>query len=399
MNFINLKNVLHKIVQEYNTPGVDCLVYHNHKPIFRYYTGMSDIENHKPVQGDELYTAYSLTKLTTCTAALQLLEQGKYQLDDPVYLYLPEFEKMKLEQKDSQKEGVSVSTTGIAEAGTSAEAVHTYAKNHITVKHLFTMSAGLDYAIGDEAITKAVAEGKKTTRELVGAIANKVLHFEPGTDFDYSLCHDVLGALIEVWSGQRFGEYVKEHIFLPLGMKNTFFGLPKDEQRISKMTVQYCYGADAKPIRLPMENKFSFTEEYESGGAGLTTTVEDYALLLDALACMGIGKTGAQILSPETIRLMRTNQMNEKQLQNIEFQKIRPGYGYGLGVRTHIDKEKSGNLSPLGEFGWDGAAGAFAMVDADNQLSLTYFQQIFGWNSKIQTELRNALYTDLDGNI
>ena len=91
---------------------------------------------------------------------------------------------------------------------------------------------------------------------------------------------------------------------------------------------------------------------------------------------------------------MRTNHMMGKQCE--DFEELRKGYGYGLGVRTHIDKSRSGSLSPIGEFGWDGAAGAFSMVDPSNMLSMTYFQQIRGWDLRIQTEMRNILYTCLD---
>ena len=394
MDFTNLKNVLDHFVTAYRTPGVDCMVYQDHEPIFRYYTGMSDLEQKKEICGDELYTIFSMTKLTTCTAALQLLEQGKYILNDPIAKYLPEFEKMKVAKEDMAQQEESVSTTGDVKKPEISSAF-TYAKNPITVKHLFTMSAGLDYAVEDEVITRAIAGGKRTTRELVGAMADKVLHFEPGTDFLYSLCHDVLGALIEVWSGQKFGEYVKEHIFLPLGMKDTFFGLPKDEKYLSRMAARYEFGEDGQRVRLPAESIFFLTEEYESGGAGLMSTTEDYALLLDALACGGTGKSGASILSPSSINLMQQNQLNEKQLQRIEFSTLRPGYGYGLGVRTHMDRAASGSLSPVGEFGWDGAAGAFALADPKNRLSMVYFQQIQRWDGRIQTELRNALYSAL----
>ena len=101
-------------------------------------------------------------------------------------------------------------------------------------------------------------------------------------------------------------------------------------------------------------------------------------------------KNGKRILNPETVELMGTNHLKDRQLD--DFFQLRPGYGYGLGVRTHIDKSKSGSLSPIGEFGWDGAAGAFSLVDTRNKLSLTYFQHIHAWDVGIQSEIRNALY-------
>ncbi len=391
MDFTKLKNCMDELVQKYNTPGVDCMVYKDHEIVFRYFTGMSDIENNKKMNGKELYFIFSMTKMITCTAALQLFEQGKYMMSDPVSKYLPEFEKMSISSDELKSDEAAKITTG-GGVGQGTEANHSgYAKNPITIKDLFTMGAGLDYALSDEPITNALNEGKKSTRELVGAMSEKVLGFEPGTRFRYSLCHDVLGALIEVWSGEKLGEYAKRNIFDPLGMKNTFFGVPKDETRLARMAARYTYDENRKPKRLPLECVYILSEEYESGGAGLTSCTEDYAVFLDALSCGGTGKNGRRILSSKTVELMGTNHLKGKQSE--DFYQLRPGYGYGLGVRTHVDKEASGSLSPIGEFGWDGAAGAFSMVDTKNKISLTYFQHIHNWDIKIQTEIKNALYS------
>lgn len=383
-----------RIVQKYNTPGVDCIVYKEHEIVFRYFAGMSDIEKNKKMNGNELYLIFSMTKMITCTAALQLFEQGKYLMNDPVSKYLPEFKEMKISADGLNAENATQITTGNIMGECTQYNQDGYAKNQITIKDLFTMSAGLDYALSDDAITYALTEGKTSTRELVGAMAEKILGFEPGTRFRYSLCHDVLGALIEVWSGQKLGEYMKEHIFEPLNMNNTFFGIPGDETRFAKMAARYTYDENREPKRLPLECVYNLSKEYESGGAGLTSCTEDYALFLDALSCGGIGKNGKRILTPETVELMGTNQLKGRQLD--DFYQLRPGYGYGLGVRTHVDKAQSGSLSPIGEFGWDGAAGAFSLVDTQNKLSLTYFQHIHGWDIRIQSEIRNALYRCID---
>jgi len=394
MEFTNLKNCMDRIVQKYNTPGVDCIVYKEHEIVFRYFAGMSDIEKNKKMNGNELYLIFSMTKMITCTAALQLFEQGKYLMNDPVSKYLPEFKEMKISADGLNAENATQITTGNIMGECTQYNQDGYAKNQITIKDLFTMSAGLDYALSDDAITYALTEGKTNTRELVGAMAEKILGFEPGTRFRYSLCHDVLGALIEVWSGQKLGEYMKEHIFEPLNMNNTFFGIPGDETRFAKMAARYTYDENREPKRLPLECVYNLSKEYESGGAGLTSCTEDYALFLDALSCGGIGKNGKRILTPETVELMGTNQLKGRQLD--DFYQLRPGYGYGLGVRTHVDKAQSGSLSPIGEFGWDGAAGAFSLVDTQNKLSLTYFQHIHGWDIRIQSEIRNALYRCID---
>ncbi len=393
MDFTNLKNYLDVLVNEVKTPGVDCIVYKDHKEVFRYYTGMSDIENGKKMTGNEMYLIFSMTKMITVTAALQLYEKGKYIMSDPVYKYLPEFENMKISVDEVyQNSGAGVST-GDNSAEISAKG-EKYAQNKITIRDLFTMGAGLDYVLDADYIKKARENGAKTTRDFVKAISETVLHFEPGTHYRYSLCHDVLGALIEVWSGERFGEYVKKNIFDPLGMKNTFFGLSKDEKILSRMAARYKFNNDRLPERMKLEYVYVLGDEYESGGAGLTSCTEDYAVFLDTLACGGVSKDGKRIISKASIELMSTNHLNEQQYK--EFQSVRKGYGYGLGVRTHTDKSQSDSLSPIGEFGWDGAAGAFSMVDTKNNLSLTYFQQCHSWNVEIQTKMRNALYSGLE---
>ncbi|MBE7046038.1 MAG: beta-lactamase family protein [Ruminococcaceae bacterium] len=393
MDFTNLKNYLDVLVNEAKTPGVDCIVYKDHKELFRYFTGMSDIENGKEINGNELYLIFSMTKMITVTAALQLYEKGKYIMTDPVYKYLPEFENMKISVDEIYRDSGASVTTGDNSSEESTGEV-SYAKNKITIRDLFTMGAGLDYTLNADYILKARENGAKTTRDYVKAIAETVLHFEPGTHYRYSLCHDVLGALIEVWSGEKFGDYVKKNIFDPLGMKNTFFGLPKDENNLSRMAVRYRFNEKRLPERMKLECVYILGDEYESGGAGLTSCTEDYAVFLDAIACGGVSKDGKRILSKASIELMSTNHLNEQQYK--DFQTVRRGYGYGLGMRTHVDKAQSDSLSPVGEFGWDGAAGAFSMVDTKNKISLTYFQSCHGWNVEIQTKMRNALYSGIE---
>lgn len=396
MDFSLLKQALDDIVENYNTPGVDCIVHTNHKEVFRYFRGVSDIEYGKPIVGNELYTIFSMTKMLTCTCALQLFEQGKFLMDDPLSKYIGEFETMKIANEIEQIDDGDKISRGSVTSGCSAAQSNRYAQNPITILDLFTMSAGLDYNLWSDSIKSAISEGKTSTRELVGAMAQTVLGFEPGTRFKYSLCHDVLGALIEIWSGLSLGEYMKKNLFEPLGMTNTFFGIPTDCARLERMAQRYEFDSSGNLITLPLEIMHNLSDHYESGGAGLVSSAEDYALFLDALAAYGIGKNGNRILSPSSVELMRTNQLAGKRLD--DFQNLRKGYGYGLGVRTHIDEQISGSLSPIGEFGWDGAAGAFSLVDLKNGISMVYFQQVHNWDLEIQTKLRNALYNSIKNN-
>lgn len=391
MNFTNLKEYIDKLVSEYKIPGADCIVYKNHEEVFRYFAGKKDLEENKPITGDELYLIFSMTKMLTCTAALQLMEKGKYRLDDPLSMYMPEFETMRVTSESFDTKDDAKITTGEVTGGNKTLKGEDIAKNPVTIGQLFTMSAGFDYELEADYIVKAREEGRCSTREIAGSLSSAVLGFEPGTHFRYSLCHDILGALVEVWSGQKLGEYMKEHIFEPLGMKNTFFGI--DKTRLDRYAARYIF-KDGIPERMPLACPFILSDEYESGGAGLTSCTEDYAIFVDALASGGVGKTGKRILSPFTIKLMGTNHLDDVRYK--DFQELIPGYGYGLGVRTHVDPVASGSISPVGEFGWDGAAGGFSVVDTKNKISMSYFQHIHSWPLRVRTEIKNALYSCID---
>ena len=385
-----------RLVAEYNVPGVDCIVYRDHEQLFRYYTGMSDIENGKEMNGDELYLIFSMTKMLTCTAALQLLEQGKYIVTDPVSKYIPEFAKMKLSDEAlNTAKAADIATGGSIGENSSAKDAG-YAKTPITIEHLFTMTAGFNYDLGAPYIKEAIAEGRTSTLELVKALAKTPLGFEPGSRYRYSLCHDILGGLIEVWSGKRFGEYMKENIFDVLGMDNTFFGVPKDRARLSRMAALYNHSEDRKPVRVELFCPYNLSPEYESGGAGLTSCPKDYILFLDALANGGVGKNGGRILSPASIALMSANHLTAQRLDDFQQGHVGKGYGYGYAVRTHYNNAESGSLSSLGEFGWDGAAGALSLVDPSKKLSFVYFQHSYGWDPRKQKEMRNVLYSCID---
>ncbi|MBE6767409.1 MAG: beta-lactamase family protein [Ruminococcaceae bacterium] len=392
MDFTLLRHCLDDILKTGNTPSVDCIVYQDHQPLFRYFAGQSDIENNVPIKEDTLYLIFSMTKMLTVTAALQLLERGKYTLEDELATYIPAFRKMKITRDALNTQNAARITTGESMGESVTVREDGYAKNPIRIIDLFTMQGGLDYDMFDENIQAALADGRRSTVQLVEAMAGKTLGFEPGTRFRYSLCHDVLGALVEIWSGERLGDYMQKHIFEPLGMNDTAFGVPKDEAARARLAARYSY-ENGVPVRQGEECVYNISPEYQSGGAGLCSCTEDYALFLDALACGGVGKSGNRILKEETVRLMGTNQLSGQSLD--DFHELRVGYGYGLGVRTHMEPEVSGSLSPVGEFGWDGAAGGFSMVDTENKLSLTYFQHSHSWSVEMQGKMRNALYACL----
>lgn len=375
-DFSELTEFLDSLSECFGIPGCDCAVSVDGTVVYRHQAGFRDEEEKRPISPDDTYWIYSATKLFTCTAALQLMEWGKLELDAPVSRYLPEFGNLTLREADGTCRPV---------------------RTELTVRHLMTMTGGLDYDLTRPALVRALAEGKMTTRELVAALAEDPLNFEPGSHFLYSLCHDVLGAVIEVVSGMPLADYISAYICCPLGMKDTTFH--PTEKQLDRMVTQYAH-LDGKGTHRPIgqENRFRLTERYDSGGAGLLSTVDDYILLVSALSLGGTGANGARILSEESVRQMRTDMLGSVQRQDyLARSPAARGYSYGLGVRTMV--EDLGNGVPIGEFGWDGAAGAYALVDCTNRVALFYAQQVC--NSYITYQylhptLRDTLYKCLE---
>ena len=384
MNFEYMKNFMDSLT-EWIIPGNSVVIYKDGKKVFEYSSGYSDLEKKIKKTGEEQLYIYSCSKVATVTAALQLYEQGKFLLSDPLYEYLPEFKKMYVKDGDRIKA----------------------AENPITIRDLFTMTAGLSYATNTPAFEKArkLTDGKMDTRTVIKCIAEEPLLFEPGARWNYSLCHDVLAVLAEVVSGMRFSEYMKKHIFEPLDMNNSYYHAPNDVI----ISPQYIYEIqDTKNIvelqqkehttgvvKRAYGNELVFGENYDSGGAGIITTVDDYAKFAAALANSGTGLNNNRILSSATVKLMKTNQLNEAQRKTMNWRRLR-GYGYGLGVRTLIDKAESGSNSSIGEIGWGGAAGATIIADTEEKVALFYAHHMLNPQEEYyQPRLRNVLYSCL----
>ena len=341
-------------------PGNTLLIRQHGRELFRHFSGEA--------REDTLFRICSMTKVVTVTAALQLLEQGKFSLDDPVAKYLPEFAELKVWDEQA-KQAIP-------------------AKNALTVRHLFSMSGGLTYggehcetarritAIQSE-LQKRYPEESYPTREFIRRLPEAPLAFEPGTRWCYSLCHDVLGALIEALSGKTLGEYMAEHIFDPLGMKNTFFRCPP--------------ALSDKMARVETEGwsdlSYGINARYESGGGGLLSTADDYMRFADTLTLGGGG-----LLKRETVDFARQDQLNETQKADFNWDYLK-GYSYGLGVRVMKDPSVPGIPGSVGEFGWCGFLGTWVLMDPAEELTVVYMHQRFpNLEAYVQTSLRRLIY-------
>lgn len=346
-------------VNELGVPGADCIIYKNHELVYRHMVGTSDKDYKKPIDGSELYLMFSMTKVQTMVAFMQLVEAGKISLEDEVGDYLPSYKKLFVE-----KEG-KVET----------------AENPLKIKYLLSMQSGLDYDLNRPGILRVLKEkgDKATTRELVDSFVESPLIFEPGTHFRYSLSHDVAAAVIEVVSGMSFGEYLRKNIWEPLGMKNTHFAhmMNDDEERLAQ---QFIVDETGKTVVKEQSCNYQLSNSYESGGAGLISCTEDYAVFADTIACGGISKNGVRIIKPETIELMKQNLLSDVSRNDLSVTMGRSAYGYGCGVSVFLDPEKVNSPAPKGVFGWDGAAGSCITMDTASGISIVYIQHVRNCN-------------------
>lgn len=379
MNFASLKNLMHHFVEDKFAPGNCMSVCINGEEVFNYSCGYSDVETRTPMTGNELFNLYSCSKVMTVTAALQLLERGKFLLDDPLYEYIPEYKTMYIQN----------------ESGEICEA-----KNKIRIRHLFNMTAGLSYNMKTLAFEKAkeLTEGRMDTDVVARCIASDPISFEPGEKFQYSLCHDVLAGLVSIITGMKFRDYVSENIFKPLGMNDSCYHLREDMR--PRFASQYTYRSGNgqnrdEYVNVGIENKMIPGEEFDSGGAGIISTVSDYMKFLNALANYGTSHNGERILSASTVNLMRTNTLGKDVLPEFA-QNQYAGYGYGLGVRTMMDPACDGAIGNVGEFGWCGAAGAMTLVDPKLGLAAMYAKHVLHQNEPYyMPRVRNTLYSCL----
>lgn len=380
MNFQPLKAFLDYYLPILGIPGSDTVIYKDHVEVFRHTSGFDNLSRKTPMQKDLIYNIYSCTKIATCVAATQLIERGEIVVSDPVYAYFPEFKDMTVKVKD-----VSGRVVGVKPID-----------NSIQIKHLLTMTSGINYNLDTEAIrrVKAITGGRAPTQDICRAIAQEPLEFEPGTDYLYGLSHDVLGGIIELVSGVKLSEYMYENIFSPLGMEETAFRF--DEGKHDRFATQYDYDPTNRvAVEIPYnDNAYRFGTEYDSGGAGLVSTVSDYILLADALANGGVGKNGNRILSARGVSLMSTNALGKEQLKTYAVNHLE-GYGYGYGVRVNLQPAPSGNLAPVGEFGWDGAKLSFVSVDPTEHIAVFHAEHMGGLHRVMIPRFRNLVYSCL----
>ncbi len=353
--------------------------------------GMADLENGVPMREDAIFRMFSMTKVVTGLAAMILYERGIIDPNEPVGKYLETFRDMQV----------------IAEDGTL-----TPAERPMILRDLLSMTSGLVYpgeltaaeraadALFQEVFAAQDAGKEIPTVEFALRIGELPLLFTPGAQWHYGTSADVCGALIERATGMRFGEFLKKEIFDPLHMEDTGFYVPEDKKARFTQAYRHIDATAGQPARLEVleghhlgMSGYDAPPAFESGGAGLVSTIGDIHKL--AVMLLNEGKTpdGRRIISERTAKLFRSNALTEEQRRTMNWDSL-IGHGYGNFNRVLLDPGHAVTNAPAGEFGWDGWLGTYLSIDPETGLIFEYFIQRADTGTTISTrKLKAIAYT------
>ncbi|MCM1156231.1 MAG: beta-lactamase family protein [Roseburia sp.] len=383
-----LQNILQEMVETQFVSGVTCMVLQGGSEQCYYEAGYRDIANRLPMTRDTIFRLYSMSKPVTSAAVMILLEEGRIDLLDPVSKYLPSFAGQCVMQ-----DGAVIPVT-----------------RPVTIQNLLNMTSGLVYlgennaaevrtgALIEEVIARLDSEHPLSTMEIMESLGHIPLAFQPGEKWQYGLSADVLGAVVEAVSGMRFGEFLAKRIFEPLGMKDTAFYVPADKQaRLAKVYDETPDGLqETDTCHLGIQNRMQRDPAFESGGAGLVSTIDDYAAFTQMLL-QGGTPHGAAVLSPKTIEFMTRAHLTPAQQVYVNGWESLPGFTYANLLRIMTDPGAAVSVSSLGEYGWDGWLGTYMMNDPANDLTILIMQQKTGSGTTAYTrKIRNVVFSALD---
>ena len=317
--------------------------------------GKMNLAADAPLTADALFRIASMTKPITSVAAMQLVEAGKLALDDPVSKYVPAF-----------------ANTRVYSSGGALNPQTVPAASPVTVAQLMSHTSGLGYILFNtwsDSIWKSgkVFDPTKTIAFFADSVAHFPLLFQPGERWSYSAGLDVLGRVIEVASGQPFDVYLREHIFAPLGMRNSSFHV--DQAQRARLASVHAVGTDKKVHAIPPDGAQTYedaTSKFFMGGGGLISTAEDY-LRFAQMLLNGGELNGVRILKRETVALMTRDRLVPPQSVPAPFNGA-PGYGFGLGMTVQTVEPNTFVPSAAGSFGWSGIYNTFFWVDPKNDI-------------------------------
>jgi CubicO group peptidase (beta-lactamase class C family) len=345
--------------------------------------GLMDIESKKPMTKDALFRLASSSKPITAAAILILMEEGKLKLTDPVSKYIPEFRNSKV-AVEAVRTAAPMSDQG---PGSGDKYYTVPASRDIAIIDLLTHTSGLaSGGITGPDVQKLLQARTptETLADFIPRLGTLALDFQPGTEWRYSglAGFDTLGRIVEIVSGSPFDQFLRQRLFEPLGMDNTWFNVPEKEQA----RVVTIYNRTADGLRKPTAPLRIGSPVYFSGAGGLTSTASDY-LQFAQMLCNGGQLNGKRILSPWTVDLMTSNNVGDL----FEGQIGRPpkGVGFGLGGEVVVSAVDARMRKPNGSYGWDGAFGTYWWVNRKEQMAVVLFVQTPG--RSLQYDFDNAV--------
>jgi CubicO group peptidase (beta-lactamase class C family) len=387
----NLDAFLSSTAEELGIPGQSCAVMINDELVYEKYMGYADLETNRMIAPDTVFRIYSMTKLFTVTAAMQLYEQGKFDILDPVAKYLPEFSDVKM---------YTTSDSGVRTA--------VPLKRPLRILDLLTCTGGFTYftekkgSSGSSNASAVLTASTQTAidlaeimfelemeypgktfsnRDFTKAVSRIPLAFQPGSHWMYGMNFEVLGAVVEVLSGKTLDVCIEENICAPLGLKDTSFHLNPDMEE--RLCSYYNISDKANPVKFTNKDDYYQPQaKFVRGGGGMLSTLSEFMRFANTLQRGGTSPDGVRILGRKTVELMSSNHLGEAQIKDITWPSL-AGYGYGFGCRVLMDKSTGGSTSSVGEWGWSGSAGTWMACDPQEKLTVCLMKQVFpayeGW--------------------
>jgi CubicO group peptidase (beta-lactamase class C family) len=364
--------------------GAAALIIRNGKIVYYKSIGYNDLTSKAPLTKDGIFRIASQTKAITSVAVMMLYEEGKFLLDDPVSKFIPSFKEQSVLDKFNEKDTTYTTTP---------------ASREITIRDLLTHTSGIGYAqIGSKEANAIYAKSNITAGlnvlddnlgDAMTRLGKLPLMHNPGEKWTYGLNTDLLGRLVEIWSGMSLDEFFRQRIFIPLGMNDTYFNIPSQkttrlvnfflEDSLGKLNKQKdILGSTKEFMDYPLRKK-----TYFSGGGGLSSTIYDYAIFLQMLLNGGT-YNGQQILSRNSVRMMTVNQIGDLNLGDAE------KFGLGFAIAT----EKTSAKFPMqeGTYTWGGAFSTTYWVDPKEKIVGLLYRQMWGSHSEIDNVFRVLVY-------
>ncbi len=376
-----IEDVLASMVADGRAAGASVLVWKDGREAYFGTAGFADREARRPMTRDAIVQIYSMTKPVTGVAMMQLWEQGKFRLDDPLSYYLPDFASIQV----------------YAGKDAAGSPIYRSPSRPIIIRDLMRHTAGFAYGPGQTPVHEAFVKADPLAldidlTEMGRRLARVPLLFDPGTQWSYSIAVDVQALLVEKLSGQPFADYVREHVLRPLGMHDTAWRQP--DERLPRLAALY-RKTDGKLVRDPdaSTRRLNFqNNRLTGGGFGLASTIDDYMRFARML--LGSGELdGTRILKASTVRLMSTDQLDPRVTER-QFLPGKGSVGFGLdfAVRRLQPQKPEENRGAVGEFFWDGAASTLFWVDPANHLASVFFVQTMPFDGTLHRDIRAAIY-------